>query len=508
MQHIIETHNRVKDLDWQLSYVEQPNRYPTKYKIPKHTKDPFRHLIRDYCAMEQEKDDRQYGAMSDVMARAGLPRKASQRWMEIMKLVLPVTGFGEYAAIKCTGQLVDTVDNAELRQGYMAQMIDEIRHVNQVAYLTRYLTKHAHDPEGFSNGIALRSKSIQCRAGRAALQGFFACDPIEGSINLQAVVETAFTNPLFVAMTEVAASNGDEATPTVFLSIQSDESRHMANGYATLAAIVSEEENLPHLQKDFDRAFWRQHNFFDPLLSAVYDYFQEERTSSYLEKWTEWVDHDWAGAYIRKLEPFGLKQPRWFDEARDRMYWVGHSAAMVVFAGWPMMFWRHDALNSKDFDWFEKKYPGWYGHFGKWWEDFARMADPSSGMFPLQAMENLPPLCRVCHMPAVFPRPDIATMRVRLIDGKKHPFCSAACEFIFREEPQRYLGSPTLFEEFDGWGLADFIEQNGFLRADGKTLIGQPHLKDERMWTINEIRALKYEIKDPLHKLPITPEAA
>jgi len=508
MQHIIETHDRVKDFDWNFSYVDQPVRYPTKYKIPKRTKDPFRHLIRDYCAMEQEKDDRQYGAMTDVMARAGLPGKTSRRWMEIMKLVLPVTGFGEYCAIKSTGQLVDTVDNAELRQGYMAQMIDEIRHTNQVAYLTRYLAKHAHDPEGFANGIALRSKSIQCRAGRAALQGFFACDPIEGSINLQAVVETAFTNPLFVAMTEVAASNGDEATPTVFLSIQSDESRHMANGYATLAAVVSEEDNLPHLQADFDRAFWRQHNFFDPLLSAVYDYWQEERSSSYLEKWAEWVDHDWAGAYIRKLEPFGLKQPRWFDEARERMYWVGHTAAMVVFAGWPLMFWRHDPLTAKDFDWFEKKYPGWYAHFGKWWEDYARMADPSSGMFPLQLMEHLPPLCRVCHMPAVFPRLDNCTMRVRLIDGKKHAFCSAACEHIFREEPQRYLGSPTLFEEFDGWDMADFVQQNGFLRADGKTLIGQPHLKEDRMWTIDDIRALKYEIKDPLHKLPVMQEAA
>ncbi len=51
--------------------------------------------------------------------------------------------------------------------------------------------------------------------------------------------------------------------------------------------------------------------------------------------------------------------------------------------------------------------------------------------------------------------------------------------------------------------LADFIEQNGFLRADGKTLIGQPHLNARRMWTINDIRALHYEIKDPLHKLPV-----
>ncbi len=503
MQDIVETHERVKDFDWKFSYVEDRKRYPTRYRIPAKTKDPFRHLIRDYCSMEQEKDDRQYGALSDVIARAGMPGKASERWMEIMKLVLPVTSFGEYAAIKSTGQLVDTVENAELRQGYLAQMIDEVRHVNQQAHLTRYLARHAPDPEGFAQGYKLRSSIIQGRAGRAALSGFFAADPIEGAINLQVVVETAYTNPLFVAMTEIAAANGDQATPTVFLSVQSDEARHMANGYSTLAAVVSEPDNLPLLERDFDRAFWRQHNFLDPLLAAVYDYFQENRTSSYLEKWNEWVANDWAGAYIARMAPFGLKVPRWFDDARARMPWVGHTAAMLVYAAWPMMFWRHDPLTAKDFDWFEKKYPGWYSHYGRFWEEYARMADPRHGRIPMQMFEHLPPLCRVCHMPGVFPRPDNSTSRVRLIGGRKHAFCSDACEHIFREEPHRYLGSPTLFEEFDGMDLADFVERNGFLRADGRTLIGQPWLRRDRMWTIDDIRALRVEIRDPLRDLPV-----
>jgi len=40
------------------------------------------------------------------------------------------------------------------------------------------------------------------------------------------VAEACFTNPLVVAMTQWPAANGDEVTPTVFLSIQSDELRH------------------------------------------------------------------------------------------------------------------------------------------------------------------------------------------------------------------------------------------------------------------------------------------
>ena len=503
MKNIVETHERVKDFDWSFSYSDKPKRYPTRYKVPPKTKDPFRHLIRDYCSMEQEKDDRQYGAMSDVIARSGMPGKASERWMEIMKLVLPITCFGEYAAMKSCGQLIDTVDNAELRQGYLAQTIDEVRHVNQQAHLARYFAKHAPDPQGFAQGFKLRSRTIQARAGQAALSGFFNADPIEGAINLQVVTETAYTNPLFVAVTEIAAANGDETTPTVFLSVQSDEARHMANGYSTLAAVVSNPDNLPHLEKDFDRAFWRQHNFLDPFLGAVYDYFQENRSSSYLEKWEEWIADDWAGAYIAKLEPFGLKAPRWFDSARANMPWVGHTAMMLIAAAWPMMFWRFDPMTERDFEWFEKKYPGWYNHFGSFWEDYARIADPKEGAIPMQLFDRLPPLCNCCHMPCALPRPDIATLRVRMINDRKLAFCSEACEHIFREEPHRYLGNPTLFEEFDGVDMADFIEHGGFLRADGKTLIAQPTLKWDKPWTIDDIRALKIELRDPLRDLPV-----
>ncbi|NNL84389.1 MAG: monooxygenase, partial [Myxococcales bacterium] len=266
MKNLVEAHNRVKDFDWEPSYHPAPERYPTKYKIPAKTKDPFRHLIRDYCSMEQEKDDRQYGALEDAIARSGSTGEASERWSEILKIALPVLTFGEYGAMKCCGQLIDTVDNAALRQGYMAQMLDEVRHINQETYLNRYMAKHAPDPEGFDRAVPLKSLNVFGRASQSALECFFVGDPIEGALNLQVVAETAYTNSIFVAMTQMAAQNGDQATPTVFLSIQSDEARHMANGYSTLAAVLAEPDNLPVLQQDFDRAFWRQHAFLDPFV--------------------------------------------------------------------------------------------------------------------------------------------------------------------------------------------------------------------------------------------------
>jgi len=499
MPNLIEAHERVKGFDWSPSYEAKRNRYPTKYKIPPKTKDPFRHLIRDYCSMEQEKDDRQYGALEDVLARSNAPAHVERRWLQMLKIAIPTVNFGEYAAMKCVAQLIDTVENAELRQGYMAQMLDEVRHVNQQMYLNRYFAKHVVDPDGFAGGKKLAATNLFGRASRSCFETFFMGDPIEGALNLQVVAETAYTNPVFVAMTEVAATNGDQATPSVFLSIQSDESRHMANGYSTLAAVVSEPENLPDLQADFNRAFWRQHAFIDPFMVAVYDYFQANRTSSYMEKWNDWIAGDWVESYISKLEPFGLQVPPSMAEAQGRMHWIGHTAAMVGFAGWPLVYWRTPPLSESDFEWFENKYPGWYDNYGWFWEGFRDLTEPGSGN-PFDLFGEMPPLCRVCQMPTIFPRPDISTARIREHEGKRHAFCSGPCEFIFNEDPGRYTAYKTFWELFDGWGLDEYISKNGLLRADGKTLIGQPHIDDDpaKMWTIDDIKALNVEIKDPL----------
>jgi methane monooxygenase component A alpha chain/propane monooxygenase large subunit len=42
------------------------------------------------------------------------------------------------------------------------------------------------------------------------------------------------------------------------------------------------------------------------------------------------------------------------------------------------------------------------------------------------------------------------------------------------------------------------IIELGLVREDGKTLIGQPSIDSDRMWTIDDIRRLGYEVKDPL----------
>jgi methane monooxygenase component A alpha chain/propane monooxygenase large subunit len=377
-------------------------------------------------------------------------------------------------------------------------MLDEVRHVQQEMYLGRYYMKHYADPAGFDiNQKGFGSQPL-ASAVRAVGETFSTGDPIECSISLQAVGETAFTNPLFVAFPNTAAANGDHATPSVFLSIQSDEARHMANGYATLVTVLSDDRNLPLIQEALDKFFWRAHIVVDAFLGALTDYFSVNRIDAYKNMWQQWVIEDWVGSYIARLEKFGLKAPRWLPHAQRNVQWMSHSAAMGAFALWPIAFWRFDVMTEKDFDWFEKHYPGWHGYYGKFWEEYRKMTDPSSGQIPAMLFDKLPMFCQVCQQACVFPRPDISTARVAEKAGKKRAFCSEACEWIFDLEPQLYTSFTNWYEKFDGWDLADVVTELGYIRPDGKTLIAQPHLNPENMWTIDDIRRLKFTIRDPL----------
>jgi YHS domain-containing protein len=507
MASVVETHDRVKQVEWTPTYVTPEPHFPTKYKMPKKTKDPFRTLVREYLTMEQEKDDRQYGGFEDVLARTASVKDAQPGWLEGLKLGLPIVVYAEYGAEKCQSMLTDTIENAELRQGYLAQAMDERRHLNQQMYLLRYMAKNAQYSAGFDRGMKVRGNNLFARAGRACFDNFYLNDPIESAIALQVVGETAYTNPLFVALTQVAARNDDHATPGVFLSIQSDEARHMANGYSTLAAVLSEPDNLPMLQQDFDRAFWTTHCFLDPLLSALFDYFGGGRMDRcYYKLWEEWVADDWVGNYIGTLEPFGLQVPKYFGEAAERLKWAGHTAAMVAAASWPLHYWRFPPMTEKHMEWMEAQYPGWDALYGDFWRNYSLLGDPKHGIVPLQAMPDRPHLCRTCSLPCVFPRLDTNTARAVRYNGKNHAFCTDACEAIFCERPERYLVVDLWDEIFDGMGLEEFIVSNDLLRADGHTLIAQPHLSEDNQWTLDDIRRLNFEITDPLKNLTGLPE--
>src|SRR5919197_1407909 len=94
---ITKTHERIAQLGWDHRYFEPAVKYPTRYRFPNKAKDPMRHIMREYLPMELEKDERVYGG-HDAAVRADMPRKAEERWLEILKPFITVTNYAEIGA--------------------------------------------------------------------------------------------------------------------------------------------------------------------------------------------------------------------------------------------------------------------------------------------------------------------------------------------------------------------------------------------------------------------------
>ena len=65
--------------------------------------------------------------------------------------------------------------------------------------------------------------------------------------------------------------------------------------------------------------------------------------------------------------------------------------------------------------------------------------------------------------------------------------------------PGRYTGDRNYLDRYHGWEASEVIRDLGFVRADGETLIGQPHLRDERRWTLSDIRGHDLHVRQPEH---------
>jgi len=490
-------HEKTKSYDWDYTSVTPRPKFETKYKLPKKGKDPFRVLIRDYMKMEAEKDDRTHGFL-DGAVRMREQGRAEPRFNEIMKPVLPVLTNAEYQAVAGCGMIISAIDNQELRQGYAAQMLDEVRHAQLEMSLRNYYVKNSPDPAGWDIGQRSMYLHPAAQATIGEFQHFNTGDPLDCIVALNIVVETAYTNILLVANPQVAVANGDNALASVMMSIQSDEARHMANGYGSIMMLLAEEDNVPILNKSLDRHFWHSHRLFDLLVGFASEYGARVRPWSYKNQWEEWVVDDFVGGFIERLSEFGVRPPSRLAAAANDVAWGHHTIAQVLGAIWPLNFWRSDALGPADFAWFENNYPGWSAIYQPFWEGYRTLADPAVGRLMLQELPGLPPICQVCQMPCVLPRLDCNEARIVALDGKNYALCSEGCEWIFANWPEAYRHRKQFWERYHGWDLADVIVDIGGIRPDGRTLIGQPMLDMERLWTIDDIRAIGYEIRNPL----------
>ena len=224
-------------------------------------------------------------------------RQVQERWLEWQKLFLSIIPLPEISAARAMPLLFRTVPNPELHNGQAIQMIDEVRHSTIQQNLKRLYMNNYIDPAGFNNSLRNFQNDYCGTIGRQFAEGFITGDAITAaSIYLTIVAETAFTNTLFVAMPAEAAANGDYLLPTVFHSVQSDESRHISNGYATLLMALSDESNHQLLERDLRYAWWNNHRVVDAAIGTFIEYGTKDRRKdreSYAEMWRRWIYDDY-----------------------------------------------------------------------------------------------------------------------------------------------------------------------------------------------------------------------
>ncbi|MGH3671220.1 MAG: methane monooxygenase, partial [Pseudonocardiaceae bacterium] len=296
-QSVAKAHQKIQELAWEPLYHEPVKHYGTDYTFSKaQKKDPLKQVLRSYFPMQEEKDHRVYGA-SDGAIRGNMFRQVQERWMEWQKLFLSIIPLPEISAARAMPLLFRTVPPPELHTGQAIQRLADDRHSTIQQNLKRLYMNNYIDPAGFNSSLRNFQNDYCGTIGRQFAEGVITGDAITAaSIYLTIVAETAFTNTLFVAMPAEAAANGDYLLPTVFHSVQSDESRHISNGYATLLMALADEGNHQLLERDLRYAWWNNHRVVDAAIGTFIEYGTKDRRKdreSYAEMWRRWIYDDY-----------------------------------------------------------------------------------------------------------------------------------------------------------------------------------------------------------------------
>ena len=386
------------------------------------------------------------------------------------------------------------------------QMVDEFRHSTIQMNLKKWYMENYIDPAGFDITEAAFGKCYATTIGRQFAEGFVTGDAItSANVYLTVVAETAFTNTLFVAMPSEAARNGDYALPTVFLSVQSDESRHIGNGHSLLMSLINDPDNHLLLERDLKYAFWQNHAIVDAAIGTFIEYGTTDRDKnkeSYAELWHRWIYEDYYRTYMLPLEKYGIKihhddvaarlGPHRQEELRpqDGAVLLGRLAGELL---------AHRGADREGLRVVRAQVSGLVRRVRRLLEvvqEALRAGRDAASCSTTDTGYVYPHRCWSCMVPCLI-REDFCCDEV---DGKIYTYCSEVCRWTHKTAfAAEYEGRPTPamgrfsgrreWETcYDGWDLADAIKDLGFVRDDGKTLTPQPHLHLRRQQDVEARR--------------------
>jgi phenol hydroxylase P3 protein len=256
-------------------------------------------------------------------------------------------------------------------------------------------------------------------------------DPIEAIIGTNLVFETAFTNLLFIAAPAAGVANGDFGFGQAHLTIQSDETRHMALGQSVARAMLQgDEANVPLIQEWLDKWFWRCHRLLLAVVGPVLDYFPKNKPVSYKEAFTRYVVEDFIQGYVSELSQFGLQPPRHLEQALAEIEHGSHTVWRNLYASRRELWFDVHQPTAEDLAWLTEKYPRFEEAHVAFWRAVSDGANADA--------EHLPMICDVCQFPCIFPEPRTAVALPVDYEGRRYWFCSEGCKWIFEREPAKY----------------------------------------------------------------------
>jgi hypothetical protein len=114
-QSVAKAHQKIQELSWEPQYHEPVSQYGTDYTFHKaQKKDPLKQVLRSYFPMQEEKDNRVYGAQ-DGAIRGNMFRQVQERWLEWQKLFLSIIPLPEISAARAMPLLFRTVPAPDSR---------------------------------------------------------------------------------------------------------------------------------------------------------------------------------------------------------------------------------------------------------------------------------------------------------------------------------------------------------------------------------------------------------
>ncbi len=397
--------------------------------------DPFRLTMEAYWKAQGEKDKKLYAVIEAFAQNNGQLGVSDARYVNSLKLFIQAVTPQEYYAHRSFAHLGRHMRDDGLRMACQMQSADELRHFQTQTHAMGTFNKYFN---GMHNPAHWFDHLWYLAAPKSFQEDAFSAGPFERLVAISFSFDTLLSNLLFVPYMSGVAHNGDLSLVITSFNAQSDTTRHMTMGLECIKFMLEQDAgNLPTVQRWIDKWFWRSYRLMT-LAAMMQDYMLPKRMMSWKESWEMYVEP--AGeALFKDLAHYGIRKPKGWQQACDGKDHISHQAWNAFYGYGHATAFHTWVPEASELDWLNKKYPNSFERFYRpRLEHYAQRQAEGKRYYT----KTLPMQCQTCQMPMIFTEqgnPRRTAYHETQHAGETFHFCSAHCEDIFVNEPEKYV---------------------------------------------------------------------